>query len=325
MVSQKPSAIARGVTMTHDSQQSAPAGPVDFAARDENIHCLSYGVMRKLPGLPQDLFAGYWRDVLGPLLARLPGVGYYAQHHFSHDRLANLWPLPDGVRRMEVALDGAIEIGFADTDDQARYVKATALLFGDEAHLFEHTVSYNLPQGSHTLVDREAVGIPNGPDRLYRLHLHLNGGSSDGFRLWLSEWARDLASEPTVRKLRLHLPEPYDNTRPSPPSPHVDHQVSDERKDIGVIEIGFASALTAREFCESQAYRATVEKQRRHLRSVGAFLVTGIYTYVRDGVITTAGLRGSRTAELIEQIGAVNHTREEVTRLFVQDPHQQAN
>jgi hypothetical protein len=103
---------------------------------------------------------------------------------------------------------------------------------------------------------------------LYRLHLHLNGGSGEGFRPWLSEWARHLASAPAVRKLRLHLPEPYDNAHPSP---HGDHHVSDERKDIGVIEIGFASALAAREFWESETYRATIADQRRYLRSVGAF------------------------------------------------------
>jgi hypothetical protein len=78
--------------------------------------------------------------------------------------------------------------------------------------------------------------------------------------------------------------------------------------------------LTAGKFRESEAYRATIEDQRKHLRSVGAFLVAGIYTYVRDGVITTAGLRGSRTAELVERIGAVNQTRDEVTRLFVLVP-----
>jgi hypothetical protein len=221
---------------------------------------------------------------------------------------------------MDVVLDGAAEIGFADIDGLNRYAEASPVLFGDVFHLFEHIVAYNLPRGPHTLVDRESDGIPNGPDRLYRQHLHLNGGSGEGFRPWLSEWARHLASAPAVRKLRLHLPEPYDNARPSPPSPHGDHQVSDERKDIGVIEIGFTSALTAREFCESDTYRATLEDQRRYLRSVGAFLVTGVYTYVRDGVITTAGLRGSRTAELIERIGAVNQTRDEVTRRFVQAP-----
>jgi hypothetical protein len=223
---------------------------------------------------------------------------------------------------MDVALDGAAEIGFADIDGLNRYAKASPVLFGDVFHLFEHIVAYNLPRGSHTLVDREPDGIPNGPDRLYRLHLHLNGGAGVGFRPWLSEWVRHLASAPAVRKLRLHLPEPYDNAHPSPPSPHGDHQVSDERKDIGVIEIGFASALTARAFCESEAYRVTIDDQRRYLRSVGAFLVTGVYTYVRDGVITTAGLRGSRTADLIERIGAVNQTRDEVTRRFVQGPHQ---
>jgi hypothetical protein len=305
----------------HHDAPSRLANTADFAARDELIRCLSYGVVRKLAGLPQDLFAGYWRDVLGPLLARLPGVGYYVQHHFSRDHSANLWPLPDGIRRMDVVLDGAAEIGFADIDGQNRYAEASPVLFGDLSHLFEHIVAYSLPQGSHTLVDREADGIPNGSDRLYRLHLHLNGGSADGFRPWLSEWVRLLASAPAVRKLRLHLPEPYDNARPAPPAPYGDHQLSDDRKDIGVIEIGFASALTAREFCESEAYRATVEDQRRHLRSVGAFLVTGVYTYVRDGVITTAGLRGSRTAELIERMGAVNQTRDEVTRRFMQDPN----
>ena len=288
--------------------------------RATNIRCLSYGVMRKLTGLPRDLFASYWRDVLGPLLARLPGVGYYVQHHFSQDRWAHLWPLPDGIRRMDVVLDGAVELGFADIDDRNRYAEASPVLFGDLFHLFEHTVAYSLPQGSHTLVDREADGIPNGPERLYRLHLHLNGGSGDGFRPWLSKWAQHLASAPAVRKLRLHLPEPYHNAHPSPPSPHGDHQVSDERKDIGVVEIGFASALTAREFYESETYRATIEDQRRYVRSVGAFLVTGVYTYVRDGVITTAGLRGSRTAELIERIGADNQMRDEVARRFVQDP-----
>src|SRR5882757_7802585 len=196
----------RNFQMTQHSQPNAPTPFVDtanFAARDENVRCLSYGVLRKLAGLPQDLFTDHW---------------------------ANFWPVPNGVRRMDVVLDGAAEIGFADIDGLKRYADASPVLFGDVFHLFEHIVAYNLPRGSHTLVDREPDGIPNGPDRLYRLHLHLNGGSGEGFRPWLSEWARHLAFAPAVRKLRLHLPEPYDNAHPSP---HGDHQVSDERKDVG--------------------------------------------------------------------------------------------
>jgi hypothetical protein len=105
--------------MTQHSHPNAPtqfADTANFAARDENVRCLSYGVLRKLAGLPQDMFADYWRDVLGTLCARLPGISYYVQHHFSQDHRANLWPLPDGIQRMDVVLDGAAEIGFADID-----------------------------------------------------------------------------------------------------------------------------------------------------------------------------------------------------------------
>jgi hypothetical protein len=83
-------------------------------------------------------------------------------------------------------------------------VKASPVLFGDEFHLFEHTVAYSLPRGSCTLIDREPESIPNGPDRLHRLHLHLNGESGEEFQPWLTEWAQRLASAPEVQKLRLH-------------------------------------------------------------------------------------------------------------------------
>src|ERR1700752_1387894 len=114
--------------MNQHGHQNAPSplpNTPNFAARDENVRCLSYGVLRKLAGLPQHLFADYWRDVLGPLCARLPGISYYAQHHFSQDHRANLWPLPDGGRPMDVVLDGAAEIGFADIDGLNRYAEAS--------------------------------------------------------------------------------------------------------------------------------------------------------------------------------------------------------
>jgi hypothetical protein len=85
------SATARGNLNDQHSHQTAPtqvADSANSAARDQNVRCRSYGVMRKLAGLPQDLFANYWRDVLGPLCAQLPGVDCYAQHYFSQDHWA---------------------------------------------------------------------------------------------------------------------------------------------------------------------------------------------------------------------------------------------
>jgi hypothetical protein len=292
----------------------------DNAARDKRIARQSYSVVRKLDGLPLDTFALYWRDVHGPLCARLPGLGYYVQHHFARDRWANLWPIPEGVRRMDLVLDGAVEIGFADADGEAQFMQASPVLFGDEFNLFAHAIAYNLPQGSTTLVDRQVDGIPNGPDVLHRFHLHLNGRSREAFRPWLVRWTDLLATAPAVQKLRLHLPEPYDNAHPAPPSPHVDHQVSEERARIAVVELGFTSALAARVFFESEEYRATDAAQREAIESVGVFPVSAVYTFIRDGKITTAGLRGSRSAQLIDEIGAANQTRADVTRQFVPAP-----
>jgi hypothetical protein len=49
---------------------------------------------------------------------------------------------------------------------------------------------------------------------------------------------------------------------------------------------------------------------------MGVFLVSGVYTFIRDGKLTTAGLRGSRPAALIEALGAYNQIDDKVARLF---------
>lgn len=288
----------------------------DYGARDKRIACQTYSPVRRLEGVPHELFATYWRDVHGPLCSRLPGLGFYVQHHFSRTRSANLWPLAPGVKPMSLMLDGIVEIGFANTSEQARFIAASPILFGDELNLFGHDLAYNLPHGSKTYVDQQENGTPNGPDRLHRLHVHFNGGPGEVFRNWATSLAEHLAAAPTVRKLRLHLPDLYRNEDPQPPSPIVDHFASEERTSLAIIEIGFDTALSARAFFETATYQDTVAGQSQHVRNLGVFLVSGMYTYVRDGMITMAGLRGSRQAEIIEEIGAANQTSADVVRLF---------
>lgn len=288
----------------------------DFGSRDEAVRCQTYSPVRKLDGLPHELFALYWRDVHGPLCARLPGLGFYVQHHFSRERRANLWPRPLGIRNIDVALDGAVEIGFANAEDEAKFIEASPLLFGDEINVFGWDAAFRLPKGSRTFVDRQADGVPNGPDKLHRLHVYLHCDDIESLRQCATTYANLLANQPSVQKLRLHTPEPFDNANPLPPSP-VDHHVIDDMISLAVMEIGFADALQAKRFFDTDAFKSAQQYVSEHIQALAAFLVTGVYTYVRDGKPTAAGLRGSRTAEIIDEIGAANHLEPAVTDLFL--------
>jgi hypothetical protein len=288
----------------------------DFGNRDAAIRTQSYSVVRRLEGLPQALFAQYWRDVHGPLCARLPGLGFYVQHHFSTERTARLWPVGEGVRRLDVKLDGAVEIGFSDASEAARFIEASPILFGDEVNVFGWDAAFSLPNGSRTFIDQDPDGVPNGPDRLYRLHVYFSERPNSSFGPWLTEVATQLSEVPEVVKLRLHLPEPFDNAHPQPPSP-VPHDVVDDMLRMGVMEIGFASAMDARRLFESDLFGRLLAEQLLHVQAIAAVLVTHVYTFVRDGVPTMAGLRGSSVAEIIASIGATNHASEQVKRMFV--------
>lgn len=289
-------------------------GP-DFAARDANIRCQTYSPVQRLPGVPLETFASYWRDVHGPLCSRLPGLGYYVQFHFSRENYANLWPLPTGVERIDFPLDGAVEIGFQNADDMGVFGLASPILFGDEINVFGWDAAFFLPDGSRTYVDRQADAVPNGADKLHRLHVYMHGSLDAAFKDWVSRFASTLAADARVAKLRLHVPEPFDNANPQPPSP-VEHHVRDDMLKLAIMEIGFETALVARQFFESDAFKATQADQATHVKAMAAYLVTGVYTYVRDGMPTTAGLRGSRVAEIIERTGATNHLQPQVTSLF---------
>jgi hypothetical protein len=297
---------------------NASQRPLDYAPRDLRVTCQTYSPVRKLDGIPMELFATYWRDVHGPLCTRLPGLGFYVQHHFSRVMHANLWPVPDGVSQINITLDGAVEIGFPNMEDLGRFVEASPLLFGDEVNCFEWDAAYFLPKGSKTYVDHQVDGIPNGPDRLHRLHVYMHGALDDAFKAWAAGLAETLSADPAVQKLRLHLPETYDNANPQPPSP-VDHLVPDNMRTLAIMEIGFDSALAARTFFEGSRFKGTVAGQSTHVSAMAVFLVTGVYTFIRDGRPTLAGLRGSRAAEIIDLVGATNHLLPEVVKLFTRE------
>ena len=278
----------------------------DFSARDCAVKHNVYASVRRRDGVPQELFASYWRDVHSTLCSRLPGLGFYVQQHFDRNRGANLWPIAEGVRRINAVLDGSAELGFANRDDQAVFAQAGKILYEDEHNLFGEAIAYRLPNGSITFVDREEDGCRNGPDHYHRVHVYMNRRRDTDASQWIRDTSADLASLAPVQKWKLHLPEPYDNARPAPPSPDVDHFVEDDRLNLAVAEVAFENARVAREFFASTPFKRVFAHQAQYIDAVGAYLVSGFYTFVRDGRVTPAGIRGSRPAELIDLLGAAN-------------------
>jgi hypothetical protein len=289
----------------------------NYAERDEVITRHTYATVRRRDGLPHDLFQNYWRDVHAPLCSRLPGLSYYAQQHFSRDHQAHLWPLADGVRPITAVLDGVAEIGFADDAGQQAFGAAGPILYGDEFNLFSEAVAYSMPNGFKTFVDRQENGAWNGADPLHRVHVLMSRKPGEDTTDWLIETAGDLAFRPAVQKLKLLLPEPYDNAHPAPPSPNVGHHVDDDRLNLAILEIAFESNRVSREFFGTPEFQKMLADQAKHIDAIGAYLVTGVYVFVRDGKPTLAGLRGSRPAQLIEQVGAANQAAAEVSNKFV--------
>ncbi len=262
------------------------------------------------------MFETYWRDVHSTLCSRLPGLGFYVQQHFDRSHSANLWPIADGVRPILAVLDGSAELGFENAENQAIFAKAGTILYQDEANFIGEAVAYALPTGSTTYVDREEDGCRNGPDRYHRVHVYMNKRTDVDATGWLRETSAELARTDVVQKWKLHLPDAYDNAHPAPPSPGVAHIVDDDRLNLAVIEAAFPSARAAREFFRSPAFQHVLSHQREFVAALGAYKVKGFYTFVRGGRPTTAGLRGSRAAELIESAGAVNQIEQSVVSMF---------
>jgi hypothetical protein len=279
----------------------------------------SYTTVKRRERVPHDIFAHYWRDVHGPLCSRLPGLGLYIQHHFSREQDAHLWPLAEGVSQIkDYELDGGVEIGFESDADQALFQEACPILFSDEQNMFDETLAYELPQGSLTLLNRLDDQTFNGTDHADRIHVHFSprGDLAQLHDYLKSDLGPLLAKAEGVLKLGLHLCSPFNNDGNHPPAPDVAHTATPERAQLAVMEIAFESPVARRRFFASDVFQNTLASQGQHIVQLKAFAVSGLYTYVRDKALTTAGLRGSRAAELIDYLGAVNQLQPDVKALL---------
>ncbi|MDZ8225122.1 EthD domain-containing protein [Nostoc sp. ChiVER01] len=295
----------------------------DYATRDRQGKLAFYVLLWKRKGISRELFDDYWRDVHGPVCARLPGQHQYWQFHLGHSE-GGIWPTIDGIEYTcleENQFDGIAELTFETETQRQIWFKSAAILMDDEHNIFSKAIGYNTDSSnSQTYVDGIPTPDPNGNLGLLKFHVMVkksDGVSVDQFRQYLTQsFAPAVVKSDSVLKFRLHLFEEVDNSRPD--AAGVSHFEPLEKQYQAAFEIAFANPLEMETFFASREYATAVKDQSKYIKQLLPFPERSVYTFVYDGEMTLAGQRSSTVAELIANIGATNQLKKDVVSLMLE-------
>ncbi|MCM0590738.2 MAG: AtaL-like protein [Gloeotrichia echinulata CP02] len=293
----------------------------DYAIRDQKGKLAFYVLLWKKNGINLQLFDDYWRNVHGPLCARLPGQHQYWQFHLAHNQ-GDFWPVIDGIEynsQPEDQFDGIAELTFETEADRQTWFQAAAVLMDDEHNLFRKAIGYNTSFGnSKTYVDTIPTGDPNGELGILKFHVMVKKSddvSVEEFRKYMTDsFASAIVKNDLVLKFRLHLFEEVDNSRPD--AAGVVHYEPPQQQYQAAFEIAFSNSLEMGTFFDSKEYATAVKEQAKYVKQINSFPERSVYTFVYDSNMTLAGQRSSKVAELIVKAGATNQLQENIVSLM---------
>ncbi|WP_414564787.1 MULTISPECIES: EthD domain-containing protein [unclassified Anabaena] len=294
---------------------------VNYASRDRYGKLAFYVLLWKRKGISLSLFDDYWRNVHGPVCARLPSQHQYWQFHLAHNE-GGFWPSLDGIDYQSPEsdqFDGIAELTFTTVAERQTWFNAASILMDDEYNIFSKAIGYNTnPGNSYTYVDAIPTGDPNGELGVIKFHVMVkkaDGLSIEAFRKYMTDnFAAAIVTSESLLKFRLHLFEEVDNSRPD--APGVVHVEPLEKQYQAAFEIAFANPLEMARFFASSEYQSTINSQPYYIKQLNVFPEKTAYTFVYDSQMTLAGQRSSTVAELITNIGAINQLKQEVVFLM---------
>ena len=295
---------------------------VNFATRDRWGEVAFYVLLWKKKGIGLELFDDYWKDVHGPVCARLPGQYQYWQYHVAHND-GGVWPLPGDVLNAasdSEQFDGIAELTFQSETDRQVWFQSAGILMSDEYNIFSKAIGYNTsPGNSITYVDKLLDGAHNGVSELQKFHCLLrkmDGVSVEEFRHFVQSLLLPvLVGSSQVLKCRLHLFDQVDNSRPD--AGPVTHLELPDQQYHGAIELAFANSLQLALLLESHEYQAVAQDLPRYIKNFRPFPERSAYTFVYDGQLTLSGQRSAAVADLITRIGAANQLKPDITSLIL--------
>ncbi|MCI4626962.1 MAG: EthD domain-containing protein [Candidatus Magnetoovum sp. WYHC-5] len=295
----------------------------DYSQRDKDGLVAFYVPLWKRNGITLEQYDEYWKNVHGPVCSRLPGQFQYWQWHVAHND-GGMWPGIEGVSTScteDEQFEGIAELTFKSEEDRNIWFKAAAILMDDEHNIFRKAIGYNsAPGNSKTFADAIRNGAPNGttaPLVKYHVLLRKNRSASvaDFRKFMFEEFAPAMMACRFVLKLRVHLFEEIDNSRPD--APGVSHNEPEENQYHGAFEIAFLNGLDYAGLFYCDEYFNAVKNLGKYVRQMHPFRERTGHAFVYDGRMTLAGLRGARVAEMITEIGAMNQLSIPVINLML--------
>ena len=299
----------------------------DHSARDKQAKVTFYVLLWKRKGISLEDFDNYWRDVHGPVCARLPGQFQYWQFHVAHNE-GGVFPGVEGVDYIgtdEDQFDGIAELTFNSPEDRQTWFDAASILMDDEHNIFSKAIGYVTNEGnSITFTDGIEEGAPNGRQGIVKFHVMVKQAdrvNTEDFRRYMRDnFATSVIKSDKVLKFRLHLFEPPDVSRPD--AAGVSHSEPPEKQYQAAFEIAFRNRLDMETFFASDEYATAVKNQTQYIRQIAPFPERDPYAFVYEGKMTLAGRRGSRTAELMTTLGATNQMRDDIAELLgIREPN----
>lgn len=295
---------------------------IDYSARDQKGKVVFYVLLWKREGISLELFDNYWKDVHGPVCARLPGQYQYWQFHVAHNQ-GGFWPTIPGLDshwQAEDNFDGIAELSFESEAERQTWFQAAGILMDDEHNLFRKAIGYTTsPGNSITYVDGIANGAPNGEVGVVKFHVLLkkvDGISIEAFRQYLKQhFVPVIVKHESVLKLRLHLFDEVDLSRPD--AAGVVHYEPPEKQYLAAYEIAFLNHLDREKFFASPEYNSAIKDAATYIKQIQPFPERTAYAFVYDGQMTLAGQRSAKVADLISKIGAANQLKPDITALMM--------
>lgn len=295
---------------------------VDYSARDQDVKAVLYVLIQKRKGMTLNTFDSYWKNVHGPVSARLPGQYQYWQFHLARNE-GDIWPVTEEIEYKtpeEDQLNGIAELTFLSETDLQTWVNTAAILDSDQQNFISKAVIYSTNNGnSKTYVDGIETSAPNGDLGIIKLHVMVKKADAitvDDFWKYMADiFASNIVKSNLVLKFRLHLLEEHDNSLP--PVPEVSHYEPLEKQYQAAFEIAFKNHMDMKRFFASEEYVAAVRNQAKYIKQIATFSEQNTYTFIYESKLTLAGQRTSTVAELITNLAATNQTQDNIVNLML--------